>query len=386
MPLRTTLCSTAAPSRRSSQLHTPGGAIPNHELFIDLGEPMGGRPMVIPAPLEDPEFFLSIRDVIVKRKQPGGTPIDAIHISFCSAESPDYRLWEALEEAEPSHLELITTDMYQQCNYGGLGKIKLKHGAWPLKSMYLNARFGDGNWEEEEEEDGTKQPPSFPACYAGLETLILDSGPSGDSLYFYPEGGATNLKSLRILETESVVAFARTLDCNPKIAETLKSLAIVCMVMESEVGFVRRMKRFFKEEAKKLEVVELVVKHPMFPISKEGYEDDVHMLGLAKLLPNTLTTLSFSGPANTAVLKDMDNWIESASSPSWLANLKKIGFKLTQSYVETQNNPLTKERTLELELTEKKVETFLNLLRQRQPPVEVIQPRSRFQLAYPIAL
>ncbi|KAJ2934650.1 hypothetical protein H1R20_g2437, partial [Candolleomyces eurysporus] len=385
MPLRTTLCPTAAPSRYSIPLHIPGGAIPNHELFIDLEEHMGRRPMVIPELPEDPEFFLSIRDVIVRSKQPGGTPIDAIHIAFCSAEYPDSRIWEALEEAEPSHLELTTTDMHQQCNYGGLGKVQLKSGAWPLKSMYLDASFGDGDWGEEE--DGRKQPPSFPACYAGLETLILDGCPSGDSLYFYPEGGVTNLKSLRILEGESVAIFARTVDCNPKIAETLKSLAIFCTVLDSEVEFVRRMKRFFKEEAKELEVVELIVEDPKIidPISKESYKD-VHMLGLAKLLPNTLTALSFLGPANAAVLKDMDNWIESASSPSWLANLKKIGFKLTQSYWETQNIPRTKERTAELELMEKKVETFLNLLRRRQPPVEVIQPRSHFQLAYPIAL
>ncbi|RXW18789.1 hypothetical protein EST38_g7075 [Candolleomyces aberdarensis] len=384
MPLRTTLCPTTAPSRHSFQLHTPGGAIPNHELFIDLEGHMGRRPIVLPAPPEDPEFFLSIRDVIVKSKQAGGTPIDAIHISFCSAELPDYRIWEALEEAEPSHLELSTTDMYQRCNYGGLGKVQLKSGAWPLKSMYLDGSLGDGDWEEEA---GRKQPASFPACYAGLETLILDGGPSGDSLYFYPEGGATNLKSLRILEGEPLAIFARTVDCNPKIAETLTSLAIACTVQESEVGFVRRMKKFFKQEARELEVVELIVESPRFyePISKEGYED-VHMLGLAKLLPNTLTAFSFLGPANFAVLKDMDNWIESASSPSWLANLKKIGFKLNQSYWETRNNPQTKERTAELELMEKKVEIFLNLLRQRQPPVEVIQPRGPYQLAYPIAL
>jgi hypothetical protein len=347
---------------------------------------MDRRPIVLPALPEDPEFFLSIRDVIVKSKRPGGTPIDAIHIAFCSGELPDHRIWEALEEAEPSHLELSTTDMYRRCNYGGLGKIKLKSGAWPLKSVYLDGCFGDGDWLEDEE-DPMEQPPSFPACYAGVETLILDCGPSCDSLYFYPQGGATNLKSLTIIDGESVAIFARTMDCNPKIAETLESLAVSCTILESEVESVRRMKRFLKEEAQALEVIELIVEEGRFlgSVREEDYED-VHMLGLAKILPNTLTALSFSGPASGPILKDMDDWIQSANSPSWLVNLKTIGFKLTQPYWETQNKPHTKERATELELMERKVERFLNSLRQRQPPVEVIQPKKPIQLAYPLAL
>ncbi|KAJ3501413.1 hypothetical protein NMY22_g18935 [Coprinellus aureogranulatus] len=101
--------------------------------------------------------------------------------------------------------------------------------------------------------------PSFPSCYSTIETLVLDC-PTYSSLYFYPEGGAQNLRSLTICRNEAAKTFACTVLCNPTLIDTLRTVT-VCRDhnpyarydFEGEV-----MKRFFRN-SKALRNVELVL-------------------------------------------------------------------------------------------------------------------------------
>ncbi|RXW13952.1 hypothetical protein EST38_g11907 [Candolleomyces aberdarensis] len=451
--------------------------------------------MEVPRAEDDPQFLLTIRDAIIKSRQPGGTPFDAVQIHCCSGITPDPALWEALADARPSHLEM-NTGWDETCNYDGLSQVQ---PPWDLKSMYLAAYEGDGSWEWGLEPP-TAQQHSFPACYACLETLVLDY-PSGHYLYFYPEGGATNLRSLTVLENDSVTVFARTVDCNPKLVETLRSVALGCFIPD-EGRSVRRMKRFFKEakglinlelamgdvklfpeNSAELElgdeslhqqqeeeeeeqsetgpstVVEVVllsesndgevgpsVPHHISPVpfgpgegennedgisgeyededddDDEDYEDEDDddedyedgdgdgddddddddddnydddddayddeevptYIGLPDVLPNTLQHFSLRGPANSIMLKELDEWIVRARDPSWLTNLQTIAFRLINP-VQGKTASIVHLTEKEKEELKRKIDDLLNIFRQRSPPVEVVEPRLLAQLRYPLA-
>ncbi|KAJ2921153.1 hypothetical protein H1R20_g15938, partial [Candolleomyces eurysporus] len=466
MPLVTAISPTAVPPKPTKiGPHIPGGpdAKTNHELYLDLSS-RDSRPLEVPRAEDNPEFLFAVRDAIVKSRQPGGIPFDVVHISCCSGNRPDLALWDALTDARPSHLEMIC-GWDESCNYAGLSRVQ---PPWDLKSMYLAAYEGDGRWDWDLE-DVTQQPYSFPACYANLETLVLDY-PGGRYLYFYPVGGATNLRSLTILENDSVTVFARTVDCNPKLVETLRSVTLVCLVPD-EGESVRRMKSFFKE-AKSLATLELAVGDEKgrysdpFPESEdedphqeegqsetgssraadtvfllnfdegeagpidppissqisagpfdigEGEEDQgdyyIHhsdgdnvneddgvaedgdddddleeptYTGLPDVLPNTLQYFSLSGPANSIMLKELDEWIVRARDRSWLPNLRTIALRLVDPAKGKTADVVYLTEKEEGEL-EKKIEKLLNILRQRSPPVEVVEPRPLFQLRYPLA-
>jgi hypothetical protein len=98
-------------------------------------------------------------------------------------------------------------DLYHQ----GLGLVS---SAWPLK-MYRAGWYGRG-WKGY----GQTPIPTFPSGYAGVETLVLTCA-SSNAMYFYPEGGATNLRSLTIVENDAMAAFAHTVACNPKMLDTI---------------------------------------------------------------------------------------------------------------------------------------------------------------------
>jgi hypothetical protein len=482
MSLITAISPTVVPPNPvKKDVHIPGGpnVTPNHLLYIDLSS-WHSRPMEVPDAEDDPQFLLSIRDAIYKSRQPREIPIDAVSIACCTGSTPDPALWEALAGARPSHLEM-SAGWDETCNYYGLNKVQ---PPWDLKSMYLAAYEGDGSWDWNLK-DATRQSHSFPACYANLETLILDY-PGGYYLYFYPEGGATNLRSLTILENDSVTVFARTVDCNPKLVETLRSVTLACFIPDAGKS-VRRMKRFFKE-AKGLVNLELAmgdvkwypqnsyeaqyeedphqaegqsetsfstvtvaatalpapndsegeagssippVLHQIRPFRfggegesddsddsdyGDGYvdedsddddddedvdedevededEDDLSSddeelptyAGLLDVLPSTLQHFSLRGPANPVMLKELDDWIGRAHDQSWLTNLRTFAFKLV--------DPPQKKPAGVVYLTEKekeklgqKIQEMFNILRQRSPPVEVVEPRPVAQLRYPPTL
>jgi hypothetical protein len=334
----------------------------------------------------------------------------------------------------------------ESCNYAGLSKVQ---PPWNLKSMYLSAYEGNGSWDRHlPVEDARQQQHSFPACYASLETLVLDY-PGGYYLYFYPVGGATNLRSLTILENDAVTVFARTVDCNPNLVETLRSVTLGGSI-PNEGESVRRMQKFFKQ-AKRLATPELAVRdRKVYPVvatesededphhSEEGnppepgpstedaplsilyegeagpsnpsvphqistsplensegddsLEDDANddpqelvYTGLPDILPNTLQSFSLNGPANTVMLKELDEWIVRARDQSWLPKLRTIAFRLMdpgQTFGFTVVYLTDKEK----EELEQKVEQLLNIFRQRSPPVEVVEPRPPTLLRYPLAV
>ncbi|RXW17907.1 hypothetical protein EST38_g7948 [Candolleomyces aberdarensis] len=105
--------------------------------------------------------------------------------------------------------------------------------------------------------------------------------------------------------------------------------------------------------------------------------------GLPNVLPNTLQYLLLSGPANSTMLKELDEWIVHARNRSWLLNLRTIAFRLVDPAKGKTADVvyLTEKEQGELE---QKIEELLNILRQRSPTVEVIKPRPLAQLRYPL--
>ncbi|RXW18526.1 hypothetical protein EST38_g7318 [Candolleomyces aberdarensis] len=437
MPLVTAISPTVVPPKPGKIApHIPGGpdAKANHELYLDLSS-RDSRPVEVPRAKDDPEFLFAVRDAIVKSRQPGGIPFDVVHISCCSGKRPDIALWDALTDARPSHLEM-TCGWDESCNYAGLCRVQ---PPWDLKSMYLAAYEGDGRWDWDLE-DATQQPHSFPACYANLETLVLDY-PGGHYLYFYPVGGATNLRSLTILENDSVTVFARTVDCNPKLVETLtsltleaKSLATLELAVGNEKGRYSDSSAESEDEDPHQEegqsetgsstAAEAGPSNPPVPYhisagpfdigegeedqgdysidhsdgnanevdrgaedgddddDDDGDPDEPPYTGLPDVLPNTLQYLLLSGPANSIMLKELDEWIVRARDWSWLPNLQTIAFRLVDPAKGKTADVvyLTEKEKRELE---QKIEELLNILRQRSPPVEVVEPRPLVQLRYP---
>jgi hypothetical protein len=239
------------------------------------------------------------------------------------------------------------------------------------------------------------------------------------------------------MENDAAMVFARTVDCNPKLVETLKALTLGCYI-PSEAESVRRMKRFLKE-AKRLAILELDVEdrkiYPMAPDFKDedtpievvplsfleggvgpsnssiahqvwadlpeiiegneslderdedGDDGDLEVpiyTGLTKVLPNTLQSFSLSGPANSIMLKELDEWILRARDQSWLPNLRSIAFRLIDPNLQGGTGGATVYLTQkEKEKLEQKTEQLLNILRQRSPPVEVVEPRPSLELRYP---
>ena len=170
MPITAISPTVVPPNIVKKDVHIPGGpgVTPNHVLYLDLSS-WHSRPMVVPDADHDPQFLLSIRDAIHKSRQPGGIPFDAVTITYCTGNTPDPALWEALAGARPSHLEM-TAGWDETCNYDGLSKVQ---PPWDLKSMYLAAYEGDGCWDWNLK-DATRQQPSFRAgrqsqvrCYTG---------------------------------------------------------------------------------------------------------------------------------------------------------------------------------------------------------------------------
>jgi hypothetical protein len=85
------------------------------------------------------------------------------------------------------------------------------------------------------------------------------------------------------------------------------------------------------------------------------------------------------------MLKELDDWIGRAHDQSWLTNLRTFAFKLV--------DPPQKKPAGVVYLTEKekeklgqKIQEMFNILRQRSPPVEVVEPRPVAQLRYPPTL
>ncbi|KAJ2920443.1 hypothetical protein H1R20_g16651, partial [Candolleomyces eurysporus] len=327
---------------------------------------------------------------------PPSTPVSILY----SRDTPNAELWEALAQARASHLELISHselaawDGEQQCNYAGLGKLSLEPGAWPLKSLYVDVYRGDGAWNGAE---GAEQKPSFPAIFANIETLVL-LWPDKDSLYFYPEGGAAILRSLTVISGASVQTLNRTVECNPRIADTLASLTLSCKLPQTS-GSARRMKELFKEEIRSLQRFELGVidrshfKRPAEYLTSlknsvgygETMEDcaNAHLLGLSTVLPSSLVTLSYKGPANSLMLQDLDQWVEDAASPSWLPNLRTIAFELAPLQDMKESKNLGEDQ---MEQLKQKLEKFWALMRQRHPPIVVVNPRGIEELRFPLSI
>ncbi|KAJ2915578.1 hypothetical protein MD484_g4823, partial [Candolleomyces efflorescens] len=421
MPRILSLSPTTIPIKPyPSRLHVPSGRIPKHELYLDLSSlddkgwcparsgPGGPPPGFYDLPAMRDDWYPSIQEAIARHRD-----IDAVNIYRCnSSEWPSPELWKALSGGRPTHLEL-TAGALEDCDYAGLKDVE---PVWPLKSVYLACSEGDGEWDwEGERGPGGPQwlKPSFPECYAGIETLVLHY--VLNSVYFYPEGEARNLRSLTIMENDFVATFARGDSCSP-----------------AENWHIERMKDFFLN-AKALVNIELMLNDTKLygfgensPVLHDGSAEDskddedskeeedpsttsnpshhlglsedvlpssptpdehsaedddpISYLGLSDVLPASLTSLSFRGPANKFMLDDLDNWIRNAKQDTWLPRLRTVALKIDlPCYV--------KGASLEAEAREEldaKVHEFLGLLAKRDPPVQIVEPRTTKEMEYPL--
>ncbi|RXW18778.1 hypothetical protein EST38_g7068 [Candolleomyces aberdarensis] len=393
MPRILSLSPTAIiPKPYPRRLHVPGGIVPKHELYLDLSSledkgwsgPGAPPPGFFDRPSTRADWLPSIREAIANHKD-----IDAVNIYRCnSAEWPSAELWKALSGARPTHLEL-NAGALEECNYAGLRDVET---AWPLKSVYLSCCEGDGQWEGEGGEDGPQRfKPSFPARYANIENLVLHYALSS-TLYFYPEGGANNLRSLTILENDFVTTFARTVSCNPLMLQTLRSITLGGQFyISAEKEDVEQMNNFFRN-AKALVDIELVLNDAESFSSSlgpdaEGDGGDQTIstspspyLGLSDVLPASLTSVSLRGPANKVMLKDLDNWIRNAERAAWLPNLRTVALKLDlPNRLERAELDAAAQKELDA-----KVRKLFAVLARRDPAVQVMEPRPLKELEYPL--
>ncbi|KAJ2915572.1 hypothetical protein MD484_g4824, partial [Candolleomyces efflorescens] len=395
------------------RLHIPGHRVPKHELYLDLSSVAPkGRSSRTPGPIPDGYYDLpptradwlpSIREAIANNKD-----IDAINIYCCTPGEwgPEEDTWKALSGCQPTHLEL-NASVLEECEYEGLQHVE---PAWPLKSVYVQCCGGYGEYEWGGDSVGPKwAKPSFPACYAGVETVVLHYGL--DQLYFYPEGGARNLRSLTILENEYLTTFAFTVRYNPRVLQTLRSVTLGGRpVAEPRDWDIEQMKDFFRN-SKALERVELALndQETWMPDSEIDDDDDEEddddddrpadnehpedcaqatcsapppYLGLSDVLPSSLTSVSFRGPANELMLKDLDSWIRNAKRADWLPNMHTLAFQLdSPNHLVTAALDAAAQRELDA-----KIKEFFDIISKRAPAVRVVEPRPVKELEYPLEI
>ena len=399
----------------------PGSGWAQHELYLDFGSRQppctsshldGTRTTEPPCPPPNPYFLSSIRSVVAQAPD-----IDAVHLHTFSTKDDDRtkEVWKALAGLQPSHLEM-TTGFEEACNYAGLADVT---PSWPLKSLYLSAYEGDGV-SEHLDTPNPQYYPSFPACYADLETLVLHF-PGGYNMYFYPEGGARKLHSFTASRNDVVAVFAKTVACNPALLQTLRSVTLDTG-QDSPAMHVDRMLEFFRQST--LDRLELLLNdgghfyHPNFPSEDEGNSandgvpgrevggaradgeteveapnEDLDVeerwrckppyLNLSNNLPPSLTSLSFRGPANLSMLEDLEKWIACANDPAWLPNLRTVAFRLDLKNNLGNGEELSEEQK---EILGQKVGSLLGALVGRSPSVQVVEPRDPEELVYPLPI
>lgn len=391
---------------RESRLHTPPNFESKHELRILLG---GNSP---PSSGTEDKFLESIRKAVAAFK-------DEIDVVSIEGEPYGPELWTALSGLQPVHLELTEGQVNEYCDYGNLQHVSPPWSS--LKSVYIGAYNGDGGFFYPHD----IPTHSFPPCYAHIKTLVLNY-PSAYQLYFYPEGGATDLRSLTILWNSALVTFANTVACNPRLKDTLRSLTIAGHQSYSAQGRegVKRAHTFLRE-AKVLSQLELVLNDhesgsgekatyslqeaasafwQSAPDSDESQSDSENddksinvdeaepprtysapYAGLHSTLPRTLTALSFQGPANGIMLREINQWIEKARDKTWLPSLRRLSFKLDLPNRITEEK-LTAAQSQELQ---RKVQEFLKIMSERQlgdGRLKVVDPRDVKELQYPLAI
>ncbi|KAH6918069.1 hypothetical protein BKA70DRAFT_1246117 [Coprinopsis sp. MPI-PUGE-AT-0042] len=368
--------SEAPGSYQHNNLHIPPGSpLIRHELQINLKHYKNATP----------EFYSQIREAVAQGN------VDAV-VLYEMPEEPVDEVWKALSGAQPWHLEMEAGAWAERCFYDGL---RLVNPPWPLKSLYLGSYHGDGYWNGERTLGVSDfkghldwRQTSFPECYAGIETLVL-SCPNWFSCYFYPEGGASSLRSLTIGKNEALRTLACTVACNPALLKTLENLTIIRPNSqegdESDVEYIRR---FLKKSA--IKNLELVLGLDSRVQARDGTEEEAKgeyavaqmtdpYLGLYSCLPQTLQFFSLRAPATKFTHLDLDEWISNASNQEWLPNLQKVAFALEAAQGHNQGGKGEVEPNLE-----RKVEELLQILRTRG--VEIVETREESSMFRPLPL
>ena len=398
-PRITLLSPSLSPAKPyETKLHVSPEAPPTrHELHLDLAKYQGPKP--------DPNFLDKIRAAVSQGD------VDAV-VMFDTPDDPMEEVWMALDGAQPWHLEM-SEDYEERCWYEGLGKLTTP---WPLRSVSISSYLGGGGWNESDDweddladdedlEDqeyrkeleeaigsasmkpttGLHTRPSFPPCYSHIESLVL-SYANHRTLFFYPEGGAQNLRSLTIYENEAFKTFSCTLTCNPTLINTLETLSLTWPRRyegERWEEDVKKIKRFFAE-SKVLRNLELLLGPDH--IEDSGSQDNSNFYfrsrdtcpyaGLQSCLPPALESFSFSAPANRLTLVDINYWILSAQDPAWLPKLRQVAFSFA---TDPAVGGLSKEEEI---LLDDKIERLLEFFRGRG--VEVVEPRETHEQDYPL--
>ncbi|KAJ3500187.1 hypothetical protein NMY22_g19343 [Coprinellus aureogranulatus] len=223
--------------------------------------------------------------------------------------------------------------------------------------------------------------PSYPACYNSIEALVLDS-PDCNSLFFYPEGRAQNLRSLTILNNFAISTFVHTIACNPNLTHTLQNLTIV-RPWTTHRSDIERTRDFIRgsEALKKLELV--LTGSPAD--GDDWTEEELYAnlepvtlyLGLHAYLPPTLEYLALRIPTTRVSRVDIQKWLERARDSAWLPNLKEIGLSLN---ADGGVPHIGKEQEKELN---KIVEVFMDVMSKRG--VELVEVRDNQEMKYPLS-
>ncbi|KAJ2921985.1 hypothetical protein H1R20_g15108, partial [Candolleomyces eurysporus] len=146
-------------------------------------------------------------------------------------------------------------------------------------------------------------------------------------MHFNAEGGATNLRSLTAIHHDAIPTFARTVACNSKMLETLRSVTISRDVSHvddpKDTGF---MQSFF-QKSKALENVQVSFQNA-FSYANPVSAQYIH---LYDELLSSFHFLSFQVPR--------DCWIKRAKDTSWLPNFAFSLERAKKPVVEEENPP-----------------------------------------------
>ncbi|PPQ96522.1 hypothetical protein CVT26_010452 [Gymnopilus dilepis] len=252
------------------------------------------------------EMVPKIRQLVAADMQkPPEERIDSVMWYVDASSEPSEMLWAALDGLSPKHLHFT-------CGFWGTEECMFR----PLDGLYKQwdeletlTLFGVGSSE------GKSARWEMPAVFSRISSLTLKCCTGLD----YMPRRATRLKHLRVLGRDASDRFCSALDdgFNMDLRDQLETLEIEMMDTYSDLdSFDRYSPEGFRERLRRCtRLCEL-----RYAASCLRSAD----VDLAPHMPPSLENLTLKFQPSLPLLKDMDTWIQHASNPAWLPNLKRF--------------------------------------------------------------
>ncbi|KAF9464308.1 hypothetical protein BDZ94DRAFT_1308085 [Collybia nuda] len=346
--MRTTTISIETPphtSNHSTIFVYSETAHPIHALFIDVRD---GAALITPEMDADSEedddiesksevyqAFLEHLKKLVRQDGTMHESIDTIRIDRASFSMPSYSMWKAMDGLKPKHLD-IGCGWDEACDMEPLGAFNEK---WELETLVLRGftdEIGDAR---------------LPGVFGGLKALTLEL--CSNVRFNLPEK-LTALCHLTIIGNDNLDAFTTLCKLNPAVPGLLQTLNLQCDHRLSN----NKIKKFRTTLARctALISVRLILGGPGKIRS---------FVDVPRILSGSLEHLTFRGIPG--MNKGLPLWLESASDPAWLPQLKTISFGLDVTPATPGSTP-----PKDIVAISNQVEDFLDVLSSHRPNLQIL--------------